>query len=215
MELAFIWVKEFQTLKNFSLNLSNTHKYNYDEKTRQLAREDNNELPSNFYGSDVSSLIGLFGRNGAGKTSCLKLIGSVMSGAKLRIKSDFIVVTRRKSDLITCYYHYKDNPDVTPEPVFDGKCNKMKYSSSITGLNTVFLSNTYDNSDLCFDKKIHDLSLKNRIGRKKEFLENLSFMGSKAFINSSFYKNYDINVSIPKLTVPKFSKIENMLDQHS
>ncbi|HDM8167568.1 TPA: ATP-binding protein [Vibrio harveyi] len=215
MELAFIWVKEFQTLKNFSLNLSNTHKYNYDEKTRQLTREDNNELPSNFYGSDVSSLIGLFGRNGAGKTSCLKLIGSVMSGAKSRIKSDFIVVTRRKSDLITCYYHYKNNPDVTPEPVFDGKCNKVKYSSSVTGLNTVFLSNTYDNSDLFFDKKIHDLSLKNRIGRKKEFLENLSFMGSKAFINSSFYKNCDINVSIPKLTAPKFSKIENMLVQHS
>ncbi|MCR9936113.1 hypothetical protein NB618_06575, partial [Vibrio antiquarius] len=119
MELSFIWVEKFNSLVNFSLNLSNKYKYTYDSDTKSLNRSHDSPLPKDFFGYGVTSVTGIFGKNGSGKTNCLKLIGSVMSRARSRIDSDFIAVIDDVGGPVV-YYRFKDKNRLGPDVSFPG-----------------------------------------------------------------------------------------------
>ncbi|WP_394134507.1 AAA family ATPase [Aliivibrio fischeri] len=176
MELSFIWVEEFNSLENFSLNLSNKYQYKYDQETNFLSRVDDEPLPKNFFGHGITSVTGIFGKNGSGKTNCLKLIGSVMSRARSRVKSNFIaIVESDHGPLIYC--KFKGKSKLGPKTNFPGRLEE--YKDDIPGLNTVFLSNTFDSGDMGFDKKIINLSINNREKNVNEFIDIVEFLSSK------------------------------------
>lgn len=176
MELSFIWVEEFNSLENFSLNLSNKFHYKYDHETNFLSRIDDDPLPKNFFGHGITSVTGIFGKNGSGKTNCLKLIGSVMSRARSRVKSDFIAIVE-DDDGPAIYCKFKEKSRLAPMTDFRGRFEE--YKDDIRGLNTVFLSNTFDSTDMGFDKKIINLSINNRGRNVNEFIDIVEFLSSK------------------------------------
>ncbi|MDF5044853.1 AAA family ATPase [Vibrio parahaemolyticus] len=209
MELAFIWVEKFNSLVDFSLNLSNKYKYNYNKELNSLERSEELSLPENFFGDGITSVTGIFGKNGSGKTNCLKLIGTVMSRARSRIKSKFIVVVEgNDGPLIYCRVTGKDR--LGPTNNFYGRV--VEYKDEITGINTVFLSNTFDSSDMGFDKKILNLSINNRTKSGNEFLEIFEFLSNKD-VGEGFSIPTEIGVAIRPLKNRGQKFIANSFDE--
>ncbi|MEZ8349146.1 hypothetical protein BCT19_04850 [Vibrio splendidus] len=203
MELSFIWVEEFNSLENFSLNLSNKYQYKYDQEANFLSRVDDDPLPKNFFGHGITSVTGIFGKNGSGKTNCLKLIGSVMSRARSRVKSDFIaIVESEHGPLIYC--KFKGKSRLGPKIDFPGRIEE--YKDDIRGLNTVFLSNTFDSGDMGFDKKIINLSISNRERNVNEFNDIIEFLSSKE-VGDGFSIPTEISVVVKPIRTKEISSV--------
>ncbi|EHN69900.1 hypothetical protein [Aliivibrio fischeri] len=212
MELSFIWVEEFNSLEDFSLNLSNKYQYKYDQETNYLSRLDDEPLPKNFFGHGITSVTGIFGKNGSGKTNCLKLIGSVMSRARSRVKSNFIaIVESEHGPLIYC--KFKGKSKLGPKTNFPGRLEE--YKDDIPGLNTVFLSNTFDSGDMGFDKKIINLSINNRERNVNEFIDIVEFLSSKE-VGDGFSIPTEIGVVVKPIRTREIRSviedIENKID---
>ncbi|WP_274062008.1 AAA family ATPase [Vibrio parahaemolyticus] len=203
MELSFIWVEEFNSLEDFSLNLSNKYQYKYDQKKHFLSRVDDAPLPKNFFGNGITSVTGIFGKNGSGKTNCLKLIGSVMSRARSRVKSDFIAIVE-SDDGPLIYCKFKGKSRLGPEIDFLGRFEE--YKDDIRGLNTVFLSNTFDSSDMGFDKKIINLSINNRGRDVNEFIDIVEFLSSKE-VGDGFSIPTEISVVVKPIRTKEIKSI--------
>ncbi|WP_318421311.1 AAA family ATPase [Photobacterium leiognathi] len=203
MELSFIWVKKFNSLVNFSLNLSNKYQYKYDSDTNFLSRSNDSPLPKDFFGKGVTSVTGIFGKNGSGKTNCLKLIGSIMSRARSRIDSDFIAVIDDVDGPVV-YFRFKEKDRLDPTIDFSGTIKN--YGDDIRGLNTVFLSNTFDSVDMGFDKKIMNLSIANRGKSKDEFIDIIEFLTDKE-LGGDFPKPSEVEVVLKPLRSKNFNSI--------
>ena len=75
MELSFIWVKSYRSLKELNISFSNEFDFFYDLEGNVLSKKQKTEISTkHFYGEKVLNLTAIIGENGVGKSSLFSLI---------------------------------------------------------------------------------------------------------------------------------------------
>ncbi|SHO58729.1 AAA family ATPase [Vibrio quintilis] len=161
MQICYIWTDKFKSLRDYSLNLSNDHEFNYCSRTRELNKNDKISFPKDFFGEKISSLSVLLGINGAGKTTALELICRCIS-EHYYFKQKYILVYKvnnkfyLSTNLTTEFYV---SFDFTPD----------NNNEQLTRTNPIFFSNVFDNNHIEFNKSVIDLSTNRKSSPKYRY----------------------------------------------
>lgn len=84
MNIVFIWIHDFYTIKNQGFNFGSNHTYNhkYDNNTLEISRVKNGKYVKNLFKHDkkgFSNITAIVGENGAGKTNLLKCLCEILN----------------------------------------------------------------------------------------------------------------------------------------
>jgi hypothetical protein len=74
MKLLYLWIEDFNNIKNQGFNFGSNHHFKYDTDTSELHLTKSDEIPEGFFGNDVNDIAALIGENGSGKSSVLEFI---------------------------------------------------------------------------------------------------------------------------------------------
>lgn len=192
MNICFIWVNNFRNFENFGFNLTSSSKFKYDSETNTLSKKNIDKLPENFFGASVKDVIGIIGKNGAGKSNAVELICKILKGAKTSLQSDFLIITEENSKFIC---HHSMSLNIIPNADFE--INFKIYEGSINPLKVVFFSNVFDERRNDFDNEVSDISVNNLFGRSS-FLrkdKTTDFEKQIRLINSKLFSS--LNIDLP------------------
>ncbi len=114
MELVYLWVEKYKNIKNQGFNFSPRFECEFDENTKELTINENNDYVSIF--PKNINITAIVGENGSGKSSVLNLLNSGTSptsnyfyifdlGKELIIKG--INITKQPNKIITNYKIHK------------------------------------------------------------------------------------------------------------
>jgi predicted ATPase len=73
LELVYLWVENYKNIHEQGFNFSSRFNCDYNEKTNELAIEENDDYIPNFFGKNIN-VTAIVGKNGSGKSSVLELI---------------------------------------------------------------------------------------------------------------------------------------------
>lgn len=185
MKICYIWVEKFRNFENLGLNLSSNLKFYYNVLDNQIYLKEIEDIPTNFFGSKITDVTGIIGKNGAGKSNALELICKILKGGKTSLKTNFFLIIEEENEL-TCYYRFKNKS----HPFTNINIFFEEYNGNINPLKIVFFSNVFDDRRNDFDAEISDISVNNlayrRIGlstakRLTDFEKQIKFINSKIF----------------------------------
>lgn len=208
MQLCFIWVKRFKNLQNFGISLSNEFDFKFDGTGYFLQRFEKRPMP-HLFGENISSITGVLGINGAGKTNSLELICRVVNGSE-KLKDEYLMVFA-----IDGSFYLSTNIKRTISSSFD--IAEVVSRDEFEGMDTVFFSNVFDKNFIDFGDVVADVSVnnknnprtlaKNRDSRESDFINDIEFFRSKEF------KGLDLSAP-PRIEI-KIDKFINRHDQVS
>lgn len=191
MKICFIWVEKFRNFENFGFNLSSSQKFKYDSKNNILSRIKIDPLPVNFFGERIEDVVGIIGKNGAGKSNAIELICKILKGAKTSLQTNFLIIVEEDGNLF-CYYsgYFMDSPKA------DFAIGTIQYNGNINPLKIVFFSNVFDERKNEFDREVADISLNKTISRSPFLRRNKSsnFESQIDFINTRIFPTLNIEV---------------------
>ena len=185
MKICYIWVEKFRNFNNFGFNLSSSHKFIYNFENNNInSKEIKNLVPSNFFGDRITDVVGVIGKNGAGKSNAIELVCKILKGAKTSLRTNFLVIVEDNNELF-CYYSFisKDKPQADLIITF------KEYKGSINPLKVVFFSNVFDERRNEFDNEVSDISVNNlykinillRKDKVSDFEKQIRLINSKVF----------------------------------
>ncbi|AZJ33799.1 AAA ATPase domain-containing protein [Tenacibaculum mesophilum] len=200
LKICYIWVEKFRNFENFGFNLSSYEKFSFDRESFNLKKEMINNIPNDFYGENVSSVMGILGRNGSGKSNLLELVCKILKDGKTSITSEFLIIIREDKEY-KCYHNF--NGVIVFKSNFTLKTSN--YSGRVENLKVIYFSNIYDERIQSFNSKISDLSANKRYAgrpsarKTTDFVKQLQFIRSEAFVPSE--------IPLPKeiLVMPKYN----------
>lgn len=74
MELLYLWIENYRSIKQQGFNFGGRYTFDFDYKTGKLSCEDNSLFINDFFGSKVKNITALIGKNGSGKSTFLDFI---------------------------------------------------------------------------------------------------------------------------------------------
>lgn len=94
--LCYMYVFNYKALQNVEFVFDTKYKYYYDLENNTIEIQNNEkELPKNFWGVNITSITAIIGNNGAGKSTCLKLLlEELTSGYNKMYTNDVLIVLR-------------------------------------------------------------------------------------------------------------------------
>jgi len=101
--LEFVWIEEYGVIKNQGFNFNPQVYYSFNDKTGELVKTAQNEMPDNFFSisnNTVENITALVGANGTGKSTVLEFISSFLT--YFRPLGGFIILNNQiinKSDV--------------------------------------------------------------------------------------------------------------------
>ncbi len=72
--ICYVYIYQYGNLSNLELAIDPRYKYEFNADKKELSIESQNVLPENFWGPGIYSLTGIFGNNGAGKSTSIRFI---------------------------------------------------------------------------------------------------------------------------------------------
>lgn len=185
-KICFIWIDKFRNFEKFGFNLDSSIKFNFDYEKYELSKVEPENSINNFFGSDISEVTGVIGKNGTGKSNLLELVCKLVKGGKTSVDSDFLIITKNKGQF-ECHHRFRNDKNF----VADFDIIFKKYSGDIDNLKTIYFSNVYDERIHSFSSKISDLSANKRYRRHSwpsrktsDFVKQLQFVKSDLFSHS-------------------------------
>lgn len=118
MELVYLWVEDYKNIKRQGFNFSPKFKCKYDDESKQLTIDENEDYLENFFGDNIN-VTAIVGENGSGKSSLLKLLGS---RSELKNINSFLVYKKEEE-------YYCEFKDIKPEIFFDHVVNYIDRNS--------------------------------------------------------------------------------------
>lgn len=208
MQLCFIWVKRFKNLQDFGVSLSNEFDFKFDGTGYFLQRFKKRPMPR-LFGENISSITGILGINGAGKTNSLELICRVVNGSE-KLKDEYLMIFA-----VDGAFYLSTNIKKTISSSFNitGVVSRDEFE----GMDTVFFSNVFDKNFIDFGDVVADVSVnnknnprtlaRNRDSRESDFINDIEFFSSKEFEG--------LDLSAPPRIEIKIDKFINRHDQVS
>ncbi|WP_210490342.1 hypothetical protein [Rufibacter aurantiacus] len=75
MDLKYLWIKKFRNIEEQGFSFTDKYIISYSSITKELSTTPNaNSIPEGFYTSNIVSLTGILGENGAGKSNIIDFI---------------------------------------------------------------------------------------------------------------------------------------------
>jgi len=212
MKICYIWVKHFRNFDNFGFNLSSSHKFEYDLETNSISIQRGTRLPDDFFGARITDVIGIIGKNGAGKSNALELICKLSKGAKTSVQTDFLIIIEDK-EVLRCYFSFEGN--TKPSANFDIQFED--YKGSINPLKVVFFSNVFDERRNEFDGEVSDISANTLFMRP--FLKGekiTAFAKQVRLINSKVFSTLNIEFPVQvQFTNKIFGRVNTSMDRYA
>jgi len=197
MKLCYIWAKDYKGFKNQGFNLATDliFEYSYTDLTLQAFK--NPKYIKDFFGDEISDVVGIIGKNASGKTNILELIQYVVEGANTIIGKPFFAIFRDNNNFII--YNFKVSLGR-----LNFKAEIRNYEGNVSNVNSIFFSNVFDGRRYNFGKKIINISTNDLMN--SQFGEN---------INKNYQKTIQRQIKFIKSQQFKhLEEIENLIDQN-
>jgi hypothetical protein len=181
MEIMYLWVEDYQSLKDVGFNFSNEFEFDYSPKTGYLSyiiKE--NSIPKNFYPPKIKTVNAIIGDNGTGKTTLFHFLYTFL--ANKACKS--VIVVKMKDEkgqqIIQPFYEPELEVKLSPEnqiysivkvpiPYINGNEQALAVEM-IKSLHIVYFSLGLHIGDFFGHSYTQDISTTNFIRRTKELL---------------------------------------------
>ncbi|MCE0915830.1 MULTISPECIES: AAA family ATPase [unclassified Pseudomonas] len=205
MQICFIWVKKFKNLENFGICLSNDFDFKFDSSRNFLQRVEKSPIP-NLFGDTITSITGVLGINGAGKTNSLELICRVLTSRE-KLGHEYLMVFSVNGAFF-CSSNLKQpitaNFEISRSTDIDS--NKEMYA--------VFFSNVFDKNYIDFGDGVADVSVNNKnnprtLARLRDSIES-DFINDVEFFHSREFKKLELQAP-PRVEI----KIEKFITRHN
>jgi ABC-type dipeptide/oligopeptide/nickel transport system ATPase component len=192
LRICYIWIESFRNFQNFSFNISGKTKFYFDAEKNILSRINTDILTPNFFGDTITDVIGIIGKNGAGKSNAIELICHVLKGSRNYFKSDYMLVTE-EDGVFTCHVSFFSNRDM---PTSNEVISFEIYQGSLNSIKIVYFSNVYNNRKIAFSKDVADISVNSSLYSNFNKLKHLSnFKKEIQLINSKLFSS--LNIELP------------------
>jgi predicted ATP-dependent endonuclease of OLD family len=190
MKLCYIWIEDYKGFLNQGFNFATDYTFSFSKSDSKLTRTTNKKFIQDFFGSGITEITGIIGKNASGKTNVLELIQYISEGANTKINKPFFVVY--KADNYFTIYYYK-----MPQILLDFDASFLSYEGKISNVNSIFFSNVFDGRRHNFGSKIINISTNDLLN--SQFGENTN-------------KNYQktIQQQIRLIKSPKFNLLEKV-----
>lgn len=193
MKICYIWVEKFRNFENFGFNLSSSCKFKFNEAEGVLSVDRITPLPNGFFGERIDDVIGIIGKNGAGKSNAVELVCKILKGSKTSFQSDFFLISEDNDELV-CHYSFGNRKKIKTSV----KISFKEYVGAINPLKVVFFSNVFDERRNGFNSEVSDISVNNlftrniflRRSQTSEFEKQIRLIDSKIFPS--------LNIDLPK-----------------
>ena len=101
MEIIYLFIKNFKSLKSQNINFGSEHRFEYSEKTNELKTIKNELYIQDFYninnlGARVLNVSSIIGKNGTGKSTILEFIKRNFSSG-LNLQDEMILVIKENN----------------------------------------------------------------------------------------------------------------------
>jgi AAA15 family ATPase/GTPase len=136
MVLAYIWIENYKGFVKQGFNFASEYKFNFNINNSKLYRTSNELYIKDFFGSEVSSVIGVVGKNSSGKTNVLELVQYIVDGANTIINKPFLCVFKSGNEFKV--YQYKMGEVSTDFPA-----NLQEYPGNIPNISSMDGSITF------------------------------------------------------------------------
>lgn len=199
-KICYIWIEEFRNFSNYGLNLNSEHRFDFDRKSFELFKYETGLKLDDFFGKNVSDVVGFIGKNGTGKSNLLELICQLTKGGKTSVKSDFLIITKSE-DKFECFYRFREFKNIKANfPI-----SFINYSGDVDKLKVIYFSNIYDERNHSFSRKVSDLSANKRYRRKVYNRKTSDFVKQFQFIRSEFFEKTEIPSPEKIIIHPKYN----------
>ncbi len=106
--LCYIFINKYKNLSNIELAIDPRYKFEFDPDKKVLNIECQNILPEDFWGQGIYSLTGIFGNNGAGKSTSIRFIlEAIVKGSGEQSVNGIIVCESNN-----CLHIYSQDEDI-------------------------------------------------------------------------------------------------------
>ncbi|MGM0580730.1 MAG: AAA family ATPase [Bacteroidota bacterium] len=187
MILSYIWVEDYKGFRNEGFNFNSKYTFDFDSYDSILTKKNNEKHISNFFGENISDVVGIVGKNSSGKTNILELIQYVVDGANTIINKPFFVLFT-EDDKFKIYQFRIENI----HPNFNAQV--LPYDGRIKNLNSIFISNIFDGRSHNFNKSIINISTNELLNPKfgENTLSNYqkTLQNQLKFLNSRVFKSF-------------------------
>lgn len=187
MQLDYLWINDFRILKNVELNFSSQIQYSYDNNSRHLKLVNKPNPLKGFFGSNITEVTALIGKNGVGKSTFFDFINRNLANhseglAEMYEDGDFIavfenIIYTKSTDLIanskeladTGYKIFQENNTILLyyDEVSENHSKRTDYGR----LKYVYYSNVFD-LNLSYDDPANLIDIStNKLLRVESFTE--------------------------------------------
>jgi len=198
MNLCFIWVKEFKNLQGVGLSFSNQFEFHFDATARALSRSAKDPMPS-LFGEQITSITGILGVNGSGKTNSLELICRALKSPE-NLKNEYLLIYS-----VDGTFFYSTN---IKEKIRSSFAVSVDTENHPGNFHTIYFSNVFDKNYIDFGSGVIDVSVNNKNNprtlalqrdvRESDFLNDLDFLHSPEFSNIELQPPPKVEIKIDR-----------------
>ncbi|WP_223450147.1 MULTISPECIES: AAA family ATPase [unclassified Pseudomonas] len=203
MNLCFVWVKDFKNLQGVGLNFSNELEFHFEATTRILSQSEKDPMPS-LFGEQITSITGILGVNGSGKTNSLELICRALKSPE-KLKNDYILIYSVEGALF-----YSTN---IKEKINSGFEIAAGTEDHLDNFHTIYFSNVFDKNYIDFGGGVVDVSVNNKnnprtLARQRHVMES-DFLNDLDFLHSPEFASIELQPP-PRVEI----KIDRFISRH-
>ncbi|WP_167144614.1 AAA family ATPase [Pseudomonas sp. OTU750018] len=204
MQLCFIWVRKFKNLEDFGISLSNEFDFKFHSSENFLQRVEKSPIP-NLFGDTITSITGVLGINGAGKTNTLELICRVLNGSE-KLKHEYLMIFSVDGALF-------QTTNLQRPISTNFEISSPVDRDRIEGMYTVFFSNVFDKNYIDFGNGVADVSVNNKnnprtFARLRDSIES-DFINDVEFFDSREFRKLELQAP-PRIEI----KIDRFITRH-
>ena len=179
MDLLFVWIDDFFSIKNQNFNFGFEYKFEFNrEKKKIYVKELPYNIPNNFFGKRISHLSAVVGENGSGKTMLFSFISSFLGN--YYAKSVFLL-RNEKGEHILYFDNSFNDIEIENETNLKIKIKKLPYNDTVTQdlqkekLQKVFFSNAASSLRNLIHGSTEDISTSAILNKKGMTIEISKF----------------------------------------